>query len=249
MAGTGMRERDAALRLRQWLFEQLYHRLAWAYDAIAAFTSLGRWYLWMEAVTPYIRGPRVLEIGPGTGHLLENLAGRQGMTVFGVDESRQMLRLAQRRVHGKAHLLRGMAQRAPVASGGFDTIVSTFPADFIRDPGAMREMHRILRPGGQLVILAAAKVLGSRPLEKLWAWALDAVGEVPRDAGALIAGMLGPLLTQAGFRPELHELKGADGVVFVLVAAKAIEFRRERSKPAKLAIDNIGCGSTIFRLC
>src|SRR5258708_37646793 len=115
-------------------FDLFYHSFAWTYDGVAALVSVGRWRAWTETCIPYLQGPRVLEIGHGPGHLQCQLAGRFDF-VAGLDESPQMGRLARaRQLRGGIHrlnLARGLAQALPYASARFDSVVSTFPPDYI----------------------------------------------------------------------------------------------------------------------
>jgi SAM-dependent methyltransferase len=214
--------RHSLLQIGRWGFYQLYHRWAWTYDAVAAVGSLGRWYDWVSTVIPFVLGPRILEIGPGTGHLLETLSTEKGLRTVGIDESKQMLRVAQARTGNQTPLVRALAQALPADAESFDTIVSTFPASFIRDARAIREYDRALRPGGRLVILPAAELDGNTLPAKLMAWALVFAGEAPRDSrGAISRSLLAPL-ERAGFRVLLHELKVGASKVFVIVATKAV---------------------------
>ncbi len=130
-------------RVSLWGFRNLYHGWAWAYDAIASFVSLGRWYDWVGTVQPYLLGPRILEIGPGTGHLLEMLAATPRLRPLGVDKSRQMLRLARNRCGDQVPLLRAVVERLPLKGAAIDTAVATFPPSFVREAGAIQEMKRV----------------------------------------------------------------------------------------------------------
>jgi len=87
-------------RTLRFFFRHFYHELAWTYDVVALAVSLGHWFTWAEMVLPYVKGPQVLELGYGTGHLLETMSRLAGMHVFGLDESRQMAHLAKRRLVG-----------------------------------------------------------------------------------------------------------------------------------------------------
>lgn len=141
-------------RLYLWATRRLYHELAWAYDAAAWLVSLGRWSIWRRQVLAHVRGPRVLELGPGTGHLLAEMAGR-GWQVVGLEPSLQMQRVMGRtlaRRGARVARLRGRAEALPFADGAFDTIVSTFPAQYILSADTFREAARVLCPGGRLVI-------------------------------------------------------------------------------------------------
>lgn len=142
-------------RLLQWSFERLYHEFAWAYDAVAAAVSRGYWPAWIRTAVPLIKGDRVLELGCGTGHLQLALA-KARIDHVGYDLSPTILRVARRRLRQAKllpRLLRGQAQALPFRSGLFSDVVATFPAPYIVDPATLREVVRVLRPDGQLLIV------------------------------------------------------------------------------------------------
>src|SRR6185503_9483228 len=119
-------------RLLRLFFRLLYHQLAFVYDLVAASVSFHRWQDWVMSVVPFIEGNRILEIGHGPGHLQRILLSREQITVA-IDESAQMGYLAKCNTDGLARLTRGLAQHLPFPNETFDTIVSTFPADYIND--------------------------------------------------------------------------------------------------------------------
>ena len=112
----------------RFFFHHFYHTFAWTYDFVAALVSVGRWNTWIQAVIPFIHGKNVLEVGHGPGHLQELLINGQRFSV-GLDESRQMGRLAKRRLekagHFKFNLIRARAESLPFANDTFDTVLST----------------------------------------------------------------------------------------------------------------------------
>jgi SAM-dependent methyltransferase len=102
---------------------------------------------------------RLLDIGTGTGRMLELLAPRV-RSGLGIDASRAMLALARARLAkpGLAHL--GVRQadmyRLPL-SGGYDVVVLQMVLHYAEDPAAvLAEAARVLAPGGRLIVVDLA---------------------------------------------------------------------------------------------
>jgi ubiquinone/menaquinone biosynthesis C-methylase UbiE len=151
------------LRIIRWGFERLYREFAWAYDAVAAAVSGGLWQRWGLAARPFLQG-RVLELGFGPGHVQLALAGG-AHPACGLDASPQMIAIARRRLRraGRpARLAQGRAQQIPFAAASFDTVLATFPAEYIADPRTHAEIRRVLAPGGRVVMLPTAQLDRSR---------------------------------------------------------------------------------------
>jgi len=202
------------------IYYLLYHQFAWTYDFVSAVVSLGRWQDWVQSAVPYLDG-RTLEIGFGPGHLQLSLNEKKFPT-FGLDESRQMARQASRRLRNKgdvSRIFRGYAQSIPFASVLFDSVVSTFPSEYIFDPQTLQEIQRVLVPAGKLIILPMAWITGTRPLERLVAWLFRISGEAPGKPGPVSAAIK-DRFTHTGFniRSEFVEWKGSK--VLVVVAEK-----------------------------
>jgi ubiquinone/menaquinone biosynthesis C-methylase UbiE/DNA-binding transcriptional ArsR family regulator len=104
---------------------------------------------------------RLLDIGTGTGRVLELLAPRVRQAL-GVDASKAMLALARARLSapGLAHCAVRLADmyRLPLADRSFDTVVLQMVLHHAEDPaGAVREATRILAPGGKLLVIDLAQ--------------------------------------------------------------------------------------------
>ncbi len=103
---------------------------------------------------------RLLDIGTGTGRLLEVLAPLV-TTGLGVDASRAMLALARARLArpGLTHCAVRQADmyRLPLTDAGFDLVVLQMVLHYAEDPpGALAEAARVLRPGGRLIVVDLA---------------------------------------------------------------------------------------------
>jgi ubiquinone/menaquinone biosynthesis C-methylase UbiE len=104
---------------------------------------------------------RLLDIGTGTGRVLELLAPRVRQAL-GVDASKAMLALARARLSapGLAHCAVRLADmyRLPLADRSFDTVVLQMVLHHAEDPaGAVLEATRVLSPGGRLLVIDLAE--------------------------------------------------------------------------------------------
>ncbi len=202
-------------------FRLLYHQFAWAYDFISAFVSGGRWRTWVVAAIPLIRGPDLLEIGVGPGHLFSSLINN-GLSVTGLDESRQMIRQARKKLSGNYQvsplLIRGQGQTLPFSCQAFDTVVATFPTAFIFQPAALQEIRRVLRPGGNLVILLSAWITDRTLLSRFLAWLFRVTGQSLSD-GVNEEKLLQPFW-ESGLEAHLHWVDSTGSRLLFVIAAR-----------------------------
>ena len=105
-------------------------------------------------------GDRILDLGCGPGALAVRCA-LMGAQVFGADPSRAALRLSERRARMsgvRLELFEFDGRRLPFSDSFFDTIIMADVAEHIDDPSLsclLDECHRMLRPGGRLVVHTA----------------------------------------------------------------------------------------------
>jgi ubiquinone/menaquinone biosynthesis C-methylase UbiE len=207
-------------RLMRALFYLLYHPFAGSYDLVAAAVSLGHWTDWVRSVLPFLTGPRLLELGFGPGHLQLSLRDR-AYAVFGLDESRQMVALTRSRLRlgasQRLNLARGLTAHLPFAPRSFDTIVATFPAEFIFEMQTLGEIRRALKPSGRLVVLPMAWHSGKRLLSRLMAWVFRLTGETPGPFERTSQHLAGRL-EAAGYSVVVHRLEMRTATLLVLEA-------------------------------
>jgi ubiquinone/menaquinone biosynthesis C-methylase UbiE len=198
--------------LLQIFFHFLYHQFAFAYDFVAAAVSFGHWKEWILEVVTFIEGTRILEIGHGPGHLQRFLLS-QNLNSVAMDESASMGRLAKRNTGGSASLTRGLGQKLPFANKSFDTVIATFPADYITDPLTLSEVKRCLSDGGRFTVLPVAM-----PKNRLLSWLFQVTSQAPSDAAQVIREKLEEPFIKSEFDVETHVLDLKSGTLMVLVA-------------------------------
>ena len=99
-------------------------------------------------------GQRVLDVACGTGASTVAAAGRvaPGGAVIGLDANHEMLAVARRKT-ADIEWRDGRAESLPFAAESFDAVISQFGLMFFDDrAAALREMWRVLRPGGHLAV-------------------------------------------------------------------------------------------------
>ena len=148
--------------VRKWVFETLYkNRYLYRFASTVPFA--GQWRVWQRLVLPRISGHDVLELGCGLGDLLADMLAA-GYTCRAVEHSPEMVAAAsttlQRRQVGQQNsIIQGSAQHLPFSDASFDTVVSTFPSEYIYDLDTIAEIERVLRPNGRLIVIEGANLL------------------------------------------------------------------------------------------
>ena len=102
-------------------------------------------------------GDRVLDAGCGPGFYVSEILERVGGegSVVGIDASEAMLALAAKRCEGHDNVSfeQGDVTELPVADSDFDRALSVQVLEYVADiPAALAELHRVLRPGGRVLI-------------------------------------------------------------------------------------------------
>jgi demethylmenaquinone methyltransferase/2-methoxy-6-polyprenyl-1,4-benzoquinol methylase len=141
----------------------MFDAIAPRYDLLNHTLSAGMDRGWRNAAVEALGlqpGSRVLDLCTGTGDLAIAMVRRtSGARVVGVDFAGRMLALAREKVRAAKledviHLVRGDATSVPLATGSCDAVTIGFGIRNVAEPDrALREIARVLRPGGRLAIL------------------------------------------------------------------------------------------------
>lgn len=180
-------EVDKARRVRG-----VFDSVASRYDVMNDLMSLGLHRVW-KAFTVTVAnaqpGQFVLDIAGGTGDLSEAFARKVGPSgrVFHTDINEAMLRTGRDRLLNAGIVLPSLvcdAEKLPFPDAHFDIVSVAFGLrNMTHKDGALREMGRVIKPGGKLLVLEFSRV--AAPLSKPYDWYSFQV--LPR-LGKLVAG-------------------------------------------------------------
>lgn len=193
MTDFGFREVSPEEKTR--LVERVFSSVADRYDLMNDLMSVGIHRLWKRhfvAGCGFRPGQRVLDLAGGTGDIADLVRRRvqPGGEVLVADINRAMLEAGRRRMDDRGEVagfkwLQVNGEALPFADRSFDHLTIAFGLRNITDKAAaMKEMHRVLRPGGRVHILEFSHV-APEPVAKaydLWSFQV-----LPR-LGAMVAG-------------------------------------------------------------
>lgn len=170
----------------------VFDSVAPKYDVMNDLMSMGlhrAWKAYTVMVANLQEGDRALDIAGGTGDLalaFSKKVGRTGQVVH-TDINEAMLSTGRNRLLDEGISLPTMvcdAEKLPFADGYFNLVSVAFGLrNMTHKDVALAEMHRVLKPGGKLLVLEFSKV--AAPLEKIYDWYSFKV--LPK-LGKLVAG-------------------------------------------------------------
>jgi ubiquinone/menaquinone biosynthesis C-methylase UbiE len=216
---------DLWWRLVHFGFRLLYHELAFTYDAVSYIVSLGAWRCWqrtaLRQLTVATNG-MILELAHGTGNLQIDLK-TAGYRTIGYDLSPQMGRITRHKLKKlglSAELVRGRAEQLPFVAGHFSAVVATFPTEFIVAEETLREIHRVLRDEGKLIVVLSGTFVGSGIFRSFLEWLYRITGQRPTGRRANQIAEIPVLFAEQGFDYDLIEETCPKSIVSVIVAEK-----------------------------
>jgi demethylmenaquinone methyltransferase/2-methoxy-6-polyprenyl-1,4-benzoquinol methylase len=148
----------------------MFDRIAGVYDPMNRLMTAGLDRRWRRATARAVvrPGTRVLDACCGTGDLAI-AAQREGGRVTGVDFSKRMLERARRKAP-EVEWVQGDVMALPFEDASFDAVTVGFGVRNVADlEEGLRELRRVLRPGGRLGVLEITRPSGLlRPFFRLW---------------------------------------------------------------------------------
>ena len=165
-------EKDKASRVRG-----VFDSVASKYDVMNDLMSGGlhrAWKAYTVMVANLKEGDKVLDIAGGTGDLSMAFSKKVGATgtVVHTDINEAMLRVGRDRLTDKGILLPTLvcdAEKLPFPDSHFNLVSVAFGLrNMTHKDVALKEMNRVLKPGGKLLVLEFSKV--AKPLEKAYDW-------------------------------------------------------------------------------
>jgi len=180
-------EQDKARRVRS-----VFDSVASRYDVMNDLMSMGlhrAWKAYTVMVADLRAGQHVLDIAGGTGDMAQAFARKVGPTgrVVHTDINEAMLRTGRDRLVDAGLLLPTLvcdAEKLPFPDSSFDRVCVAFGLrNMTHKDLALREMRRVLRPGGKLLVLEFSRI--AKPLAKAYDWYSFSV--LPR-LGQMVAG-------------------------------------------------------------
>jgi demethylmenaquinone methyltransferase/2-methoxy-6-polyprenyl-1,4-benzoquinol methylase len=181
---------------------ELFAPLGPTYDRYANILSFGQDPRWRRLLVSCVPpdAARVLDVASGTAAVAIELArASPDRSVIGIDQSPEMLaagkaRVARAGLASRVELRQGRAESLPFDSSEFDAVTFTYLLRYVDDPAAqMRELSRVVRPGGVVAMLEFAVPRGVwRPLWELYVRVgLPAAGRVASPAWGEVGRFLG----------------------------------------------------------
>ncbi|MDA0270729.1 MAG: class I SAM-dependent methyltransferase [Chloroflexi bacterium] len=205
---------------------RLFPPIASDYERWSTLLSLGQDPRWRAELVARLQAPpgaRVLDVAAGTG-LVTRLLQAQGHDVVSLDLSVEMLGVARR--NGAATVL-ATAEALPFPDGSFSALTFGYLLRYVEPPVAMRELARVLRPGGVIGMVEFGRPRGVwRP----WWWlytrlGLPAAGLLAGRRWSRVGAFLGPSIDRFARRfpdPALIALWHSAGFEDVQIARRSL---------------------------
>jgi demethylmenaquinone methyltransferase / 2-methoxy-6-polyprenyl-1,4-benzoquinol methylase len=149
--------------------EKMFDNISGKYDFLNHSLSLNLDRIWRKKAITLLKGTEVstlLDVATGTGDMITPALKLKPEKIVGLDLSEGMLQIARTKFPGKAgntqiEFIKGDSENLPFDNEQFDAETVAFGVrNFENTLKGLKEMHRVLRPGGKVVILEFSKPAG-----------------------------------------------------------------------------------------
>ena len=175
MKNTHFGFKDVDEKQKATLVASVFHSVAKNYDLMNDLMSMGLHRIWKKFTfftTEIKLGSKILDIAGGTGDMtigFKKIVGDKG-EVWHTDINSSMLKLGRDRLLNNGIITPRClcdAEQLPFKDNYFDTVCVSFGLrNMTKKETALIEMHRVLKPGGVLLVLEFSKVV--KPLQKIY---------------------------------------------------------------------------------
>ncbi len=152
-------------RSKKLQVEEMFDNIAHRYDFLNHLLSLGIDITWRKKAVKYIgtiRPKKILDVASGTGDFAFEALSLNPEKITGFDLSEGMMKLGRAKaeklgVSSTIEFIKGDSEQMPFAEASFDAITVGFGVrNFENLTAGLKEMHRVLKPGGKVAILEAS---------------------------------------------------------------------------------------------
>ena len=152
----------------------VFNSVATNYDLMNNIMSMGLHHLWKSILietTPLKNNAKILDIAGGTADIsIEFLKKNKGFKIFHTDINLAMLKEGKKKLINKGKIIPSVlcdAEALPFPNNYFDCVTIAFGLrNMTNKESALKEIYRVLCPGGKLVVLEFSKIWG--PLRKIY---------------------------------------------------------------------------------
>jgi demethylmenaquinone methyltransferase/2-methoxy-6-polyprenyl-1,4-benzoquinol methylase len=159
--------------------ETMFNSISGSYDRLNRILSFGTDRRWrrraIDLIGRHIRPVRILDVATGTGDLAVAALSLVPEKITGIDISEKMLELGREKIvqlghSGKIELFKGDSEHIMYPDRTFDAVMSAFGVRNFEDTSAgLKEMFRVLRPGGMIMVLEFSKP-AKFPMKQLYSF-------------------------------------------------------------------------------
>jgi demethylmenaquinone methyltransferase/2-methoxy-6-polyprenyl-1,4-benzoquinol methylase len=187
-------ESQPAVPAKTTFAQNLFDGVAPSYDTWAQVLTFFQYLHWREFLVSRMAlgsGKLVLDVCTGTAGVALEIADHHDSRIVGLDASHLMLEaglqaVEKKSLDGRVQLVQGRAEQLPFPDETFDAVVFTYLLRYVRDPdAAMRELSRVLKPGGELLSLefGVPETLWVRTLWEIYSRVVMPVVTIPISRG------------------------------------------------------------------